>query len=257
MSGPSALTIGVLLPDLLGTYADTGNAVVLAQRARWRDIDAEIVPVLAGDTPPASCDLYLLGGGEDTAQMFAVDWLAGHRSLLRAMAGPAVVFAVCAGLQVLGTTLVDSHGTCRAGAGLLDVTTTPGRSRAVGELVSDCVISGVGTLTGFENHRGVTTLGPDARPLGRTRHGTGNGVRHHGHAVDGAVQGGVVATYLHGPALARNPALADHLLRQATGLPFDAADQPEVPDLPAMRRTYLTPAGRPALRRWAVGRRRG
>ncbi len=243
MSGHSGVSIGVLLPDVLGTYSDTGNAVVLAQRARWRGLDADIVPVLADDTPPAGCDLYLLGGGEDTAQRFAVDWLTGHRDLLRAMAGPAVTFAVCAGLQVLGTTITDGMGHTHDGLGLLDLTTTPGRSRAVGELVSDCDIPGVGPLTGFENHRGITTLGPDARPLGRVRHGTGNGVRHP--AVDGAVQGRIVATYMHGPALARNPALADHLLRLATRLPFDDAGLPDIPDLPALRRTYLTEAGRP------------
>jgi hypothetical protein len=243
VSGRDALSIAVLLPDVLGTYSDAGNAVVLAQRARWRGLDTDVVPVQAGDTPPAGCDLYLFGGGEDTAQLVAVDWLAGHRDLLRAMAGPAVTFAVCAGLQVLGTTLVDRSGCAHDGLGLLDLTTTPGRSRAVGELVSDCDIPGVGLLTGFENHRGITTLGPDARPLGRVRHGIGNGARRP--AVDGAVQGRVVATYMHGPALARNPALADHLLRLTTGLPFDDADQPDVPDLPALRSAYLSEPGGP------------
>jgi CobQ-like glutamine amidotransferase family enzyme len=243
VSGRDGLSIGVLLPDVLGTYSDAGNAVVLAQRARWRGLEAEVVPVPAGDTPPAGCDLYLLGGGEDTAQLVAVDWLAGHRHLLRAMTGPAVTFAVCAGLQVLGTNLSDRNGRTHDGLGLLDLTTAPGRARAVGELVSDCDIPGLGPLTGFENHRGITTLGPDARPLGRVRHGIGNGTRHP--AVDGAVQGRVIATYMHGPALARNPALADHLLRLATGLPFDDAGLPDVPDLPALRRAYLTEAGRP------------
>lgn len=255
MSGRDGLSIAVLLPDVLGTYSDAGNAAVLAQRARWRGIDADVVPVLAGDTPPASCDLYLLGGGEDTSQMFAVDWLAGQRDLLRAMSGSAVTFAVCAGLQILGTTLVDENGHTRDGLGLLDLRTEPGRSRTVGELVSDCDIPGVGPLTGFENHRGITTLGPDARPLGRVRHGIGNGTRRP--AVDGAIQGRVVATYMHGPALARNPALADHLLRRASGLPFDDAGLPDVPDMPALRRGYLTGADRPtsAARAARRGRR--
>lgn len=255
MSEHDELSIAVLLPDVLGTYSDAGNAIVLAQRARWRGLDAEVVPVLAGDTPPTTCDIYLLGGGEDTAQMFAVGWLAGHRELVRVMTGPAVTFAVCAGLQVLGTTLVDGSGRTRDGLGLLDLTTAPGRTRAVGELVSDSGIPGVGPLTGFENHRGVTTLGADARPLGRVRRGIGNGSGRP--AVDGAIQGGVVATYMHGPALARNPALADHLLRLASGLPFDDAGLPEVPDLPALRRAYLTGADGPrsAARGTRPGRR--
>ncbi|MBN9098094.1 MULTISPECIES: glutamine amidotransferase [unclassified Pseudonocardia] len=244
MNGRDALSIAVLLPDVLGTYSDAGNAVVLAQRARWRGLDADIVPVLADDTPPAGCDIYLLGGGEDTAQVFAVDWLAGHRDVLGAMSGSAVTFAVCAGLQILGTTLIDGSGYSRDGLGLLDLSTAPARARAVGELVSECDVPGVGLLTGFENHRGTTTLGPDARPLGKVCSGIGNGAPHPGGAVDGAVQGDIVATYMHGPALARNPALADHLLWRATGAPFDDADMPDVPDLPALRRTYLAATGR-------------
>lgn len=250
------LAIGVLLPDVLGTYSDTGNAVVLAQRARWRGLDAHVVPVLADDTPPTSCDLYLLGGGEDAAQLFAVEWLAGHRDLLGAIARSAVTLAVCAGLQILGSTLVDGRGYRRDGLGLLDLDTTPEPSRSVGELVSDCAIPGVGLLTGFENHRGTTTLGPDARPLGRVLSGVGNGVRHPGGAVDGAMSGQVVATYMHGPVLARNPALADHLLHRATGLPFDTAGSHDVPDLPTLRRTYLTDSCRSRTARWTIRARR-
>ena len=62
-------------------------------------------------------------------------------------------------------------------------------------------------------------LGPEARPLGRLVHGVGNGDER----TEGGVQGGVVATYLHGPVLVRNPALADHLLERSTG-PLAAYD---------------------------------
>ena len=40
-----SLTIGLILPDVLGTYGDDGNALVLRQRARMRGIDAQIRPV--------------------------------------------------------------------------------------------------------------------------------------------------------------------------------------------------------------------
>ena len=67
-------------------------------------------------------------------------------------------------------------------------------------------------LTGFENHQGVTRLGPQARPLARTTLGTGNG-----DGTEGAYAGRVLGTYLHGPALVRNPGLADLLLHWAAG----------------------------------------
>ena len=125
MSAAPDLVIGVLLPDMLGTYSDAGNAVVLAQRARWRGIDASILRITADTSPPAGCDLYLLGGGEDTAQLYAIEWLARHRALRRALSETAVTFAVCAGLQILGATLTDVHGRCHDGLGLIDLTTAP------------------------------------------------------------------------------------------------------------------------------------
>ena len=243
MTNPLAeLTVGVLLPDVLGTYSDAGNAVVLAHRALARGIEARICHITADTTPPASCDLYVLGGGEDAAQVFAIDWLTRHPALLRALAGPAVTFAVCAGLQILGHTLTDVRGVRHSGLGLLDLTTVPGRRRAVGEVVARCELPDVGLLTGFANHRGATTLGSGARPLGRILAGHGNDARSpRRHAVEGVLSGNVVATYLHGPVLARNPALADHLLRRATGLALTAAPAVEdIPDLPSLRHSSLS-----------------
>ena len=69
-------------------------------------------------------------------------------------------------------------------------------------------------MTGFENHRGGTVLGSSAQPLAEVISGAGNRL---GDGIDGAVQGSVVATYLHGPCLARNPQLADHLLSRVVG----------------------------------------
>jgi lipid II isoglutaminyl synthase (glutamine-hydrolysing) len=69
-------------------------------------------------------------------------------------------------------------------------------------------------LTGFENHRGGTVLGAAAKPLAKVISGAGNRA---GDGIDGAVQGSVVATYLHGPCLARNPELADLLLSRVVG----------------------------------------
>lgn len=249
MTRDSELSIGVVLPDKLGTYSDAGNAVVLAQRALWRGVGARIEHLTADRPPATGCDLYLVGGGEDTAQTFGIEWLARHPELRHAMAGTAVTFAVCAGLQILGHTLVDAEGRRHAGAGLLDVWTSPRRRRAVGEVLARCELPDVGMLTGFENHRGGTVLGPGVRPLGRVRAGVGNGG---GHAdrFEGAVAGRVLATYLHGPVLARNPSLADHLLRLATGTALP--DLPEPPDVTDLRRTYLAagPVRRHRARPW-------
>ncbi len=45
--------------------------------------------------------------------------------------------------------------------------------------------------------------------------GVGNGV---GDGLEGVTQGSVIGTYMHGPVLARNPELADLLLKRALGV---------------------------------------
>ena len=238
MSGESTVTIGLLLPDVLGTYSDAGNATILAQRLRWRGIRAEVRTITAHDIPPASCALYLLGGGEDTAQLFAADWLRRHHELRRALETSAVTLAVCAGLQILGRSMTDTRGKHYPGLGLLDITTAPGRQRSVGEVVSTCAVPGVGALTGFENHRGLTTLGAGTAALGRVITGNGNGTTEAStrHRTEGVLTERIIGTYLHGPVLARNPALADHILQKVTGRPLAPLD---LPDQAALRQTYL------------------
>ena len=123
------------------------------------------------------------------------------------------MLAVCAGYQILGTTFCAAGGQV-PGLGVLDVATTPLADRAVGELVAEALDPMLGMLTGFENHGGATRLGAGVEPLARVRHGHGNGV---GDGTEGVRHGRVVGTYLHGPALARNPALADLVLGWAVG----------------------------------------
>ena len=215
----SSVVIAHLFPELLGLYGDRGNALVLAHRARLRGVAVDVISVAAGQPIPAGADVYLLGGAEDAAQVVAAQLLLEHGGRAALGGRGAVVLAVCAGLQLLGVDF--SAGERRvAGLGLVDATTIVGEHRAVGELVTQPVELPVPALTGFENHRGRTMLGPDVRPLGRVVTGIGNGggggtapeV-----AADGFVAGRLVGTYLHGPILARNPALADLLLEWVTG----------------------------------------
>ena len=227
------VSIAILYPELLGTYGDGGNATVLAQRLRWRGIPAQVLDVTTGEPVPTSCDVYLLGGGEDGPQALAVRELRASRALARAVDGGAAVLAVCAGYQVLGRQFLGPDRRPHAGLGLLDVSTDRGPGpRRVGELVVDPDPSlDLPTLTGYENHAGVTRLGPDVTPLGRVLVGHGND---HGDGSEGAVSSRIVGTYLHGPVLARNPALADLILSWVVG-PLDPLEDPEVEHLRAER----------------------
>ena len=211
----SAVRIGLVLPDVMGTYGDGGNAVVLRQRLLLRGIDASIVEITLSDPVPASLDIYTLGGAEDYAQRLATKHLLRYPGLQQAVSRGAPVLAICAAIQVLGHWYETSAGERVGGVGLLDLVTAPQSVRTIGELVSRPLLAGLfEPLTGFENHRGGTVLGPSAGPLGAVTKGAGN---RSGDGVDGAVQGSIVATYMHGPCLARNPALADQLLARVVG----------------------------------------
>jgi len=206
------IRIGLVYPELLGTYGDRGNAEVLAWRAARHGLAAEVAEVPAGEPVPPWLDVYVLGGGEDAAQAIAAGLLrsAAGDGLRRAADQGRVVLAVCGAFQLLGTVYLDGRGREIPGLGLLDLETATGTPRLVGEVVT---ISREGQLlTGFENHGGRSVLGPGVEPLGRVVRGGGN---NGSDATEGARQGAVLGTYLHGPVLARNPALADLLLRLA------------------------------------------
>lgn len=232
----SALAVVLIYPELLGLYGDRGNALVALHRARARDIDAQLVPVAAGETVPESGDLYLIGGGEDAPMLLAGQLLSEQPGLGRALEAGRSCLAVCAGFQLLSRTYAGPDNVSRAGLGVLDVECSrlPGR-RAVGEVLCEPVGRDWGLLTGFENHQGDAVLGPGVTPLGRVVRGVGNGHDQQ----EGAVSGAVIATYLHGPVLARNPALADHLLAGAMGV--DRLAPLEEPAVERLRRERTGP----------------
>jgi CobQ-like glutamine amidotransferase family enzyme len=215
----SVVDIALLYPELLGTYGDGGNALVLGRRLERRGIENRVLEIGIDDPVPRSAAIYLLGGGEDAPQFTALDTLRASGALTAAVDGGAVVLAVCAGFQLVGTTLSGPEGTTIDGLGLLDAATTRAPSRLVGEVAVRDERLDTGWIVGFENHRGVTATGPGADALG-TR------TPERGFTTDGAVHGRIVGTYLHGPVLARNPRLADRLLEWVVG-PLDPFDDPQ------------------------------
>jgi hypothetical protein len=220
----------------MNTYGDRGNVAALTHRAALRDVALRWHAVEIGDEPPAAADLVFMGGGQDRVQHAVAEDLQRLRPWLAGMiGGGGVVFAVCAGLQLLGRRYVAADGSELAGLGLLDLETVaakPGEWRLIGNVVAE--VTGLGDdvpvdgadapvsgetadaptgrprlLAGFENHGGRTWLGEAVRPLGTVMLGSGNNGRDRG---EGARAGTVIATYLHGPVLPKNAWLTDHVL---------------------------------------------
>jgi CobQ-like glutamine amidotransferase family enzyme len=217
--------------ELLGTYGDKGNAEVLEFRGRYLGITANIIDVSYKDSIPTNGDIYLLGGAEDAAQILSIEALKRDEETINLVLERGAVFlAVCAGFQLLGNTFY-ADGRELKGLGLLDVDSIPGDKRYVGDIKTE--FTGMGfELTGFENHGGKTILGPNASPLGKVRTGHGNGDGKY----DGAINGNIFGTYLHGPILARNPEFADLLLNRAVGRKFTTFEDPIAMKYAAWRR---------------------
>lgn len=233
MPETSEITVAVIYPELLGLYSDRGNAIALRHRAAVHGMKTTIIDVGPGDALPASADIYLLGGAEDAAMVMALGLLREQPTLSEAPDRGAVVLAVCAGFQLLGHSFTAPDGSRLEGLGLLDITSHRLETRAVGEILVDSPL--LGELQGFENHQGDAQLGPGVTPLGTVLHGVGNGH----HRTEGAVQGRVLGTYLHGPALARNPAFVDHVLELSTGRELPPAPDALIEEMRSQRRAVM------------------
>lgn len=224
------LRIMHLLPDLLNLYGDGGNVNVLARRCAWRGIPVQIDQVNFGDTIDlAHADIVVLGGGPDREQKRACAYLqTAHNQLQAFVETDGVLLAVCGGYQILGSTWV-AGGEEVEGLRLLDVEThrpdnggnavvsgnmdTRFADRLVGDIA---LLSPLATrpIIGYENHAGRTTLASAVEPFGTVidKIGCGNSDTS---GADGARLRNVVATYLHGPVLAKNPQVADWLIARA------------------------------------------
>ncbi len=208
------LVIVHLYPDLLMSYGDRGNVLTLVRRAEWRGFSVRVIGVARREQLPTTIDLILIGGGSDRIQGLVGNDLAGRGGeLAELVGGNTVILGVCAGYQLLGHRYVGVDGGEVRGLGLLDVTTTAGATRIVGRVSTRASFDNRSfDVSGFENHAGRTFLGAGVSPLCSVPKGKGNnGVD----GTEGAVNGSVVGTYLHGPMLPTAPAFADALLVRA------------------------------------------
>ena len=209
------LVIAHMFPDLLNLYGDGGNVRALEQRCRWRGIPVEVRRVEHGQTIDLSeVDLVFLGGGPDREQKLASSQLMRMRDdIARFVEEDGALLAICGGYQILGKTWLLGEEEVE-GLGVLDIEThRPGTSadRLIGNVVLDSTVASR-PVVGYENHAGRTYLSAGMKALGSVRAGKGNNGED---GVDGALHRNVVATYLHGPLLPKNPEVADYLIRAA------------------------------------------
>ncbi len=211
----NVLKILYLYPDILELYGDFGNIQVLKYRLEKRGIEAIIVPYSIGDTPPnfSDFDLVFAGGGADQEQgILSEDLLKYKESIKEAVENGVFFLLICGAYQLFGKYYKGVEGNIIPGLEVFDYYTeaiNDRKKRCIGNVVIDANLNDVETkIIGFENHGGQTF--DVSTSFGNVLAGNGNKF---GDSKEGFFANNVIATYLHGPLLSKNPELADYIIK--------------------------------------------
>ena len=208
------LRICHLYGNLMNTYGDNGNLLMLQHRAKKLGYEVETTLIsLEEDFNPEDFDIVMFGGGQDYEQTVVAKDLQNKKdALIQYIEDNGVVVAICGGFQLLGRYYVNASGERLNGISAIDVCTNgqfPNRLIGDVEIVNEEFGE---TYLGYENHIGRTYLGKNMKPLGKVVKGYGNNEEDH---VEGCHYKNVFCSYFHGPILVRNQHLADRIIEAA------------------------------------------
>ena len=200
--------------DMLDLYGDSGNMEVMAFRCKKRGIDCQIDKYSIDSEMPdfSSYDLIYIGGGADLEQQhISADLLKCRDGIVKAYKNGTFLFLICGGYQLMGKYYRDADGNDIKGLGLFDYfTVAPNsrRKRCIGNIVIETKLTGKPVkVVGFENHGGQTQS--VKTPFGKVLFGNGNCSKSE---AEGYCEKNVIATYLHGPCLSKNPEISDYMI---------------------------------------------
>ena len=207
------LRIVYLYPDALNLYGDGGNVIALERRCAWRGIPVRVDEVRMGESLDLTdADIVMMGGGSDRDQLAVAHELFAQKDKVAAyVEDGGSLLAICGSYQLLGRSYYMGENRIE-GLGVIAAETVRGSDRLIGNVAVKTDLSPE-PFVGFENHGGRTLLDAEATPLGTSVvTGTGN---NGDDGFEGIIYKGVIGTYLHGPALPKNPELADWLIAHA------------------------------------------
>lgn len=217
-----SLTLGWLYPELMSTYGDRGNVIVLQKRAQWRGINIKIERINQNTNYKllTTCDLLFMGGAQDIQQEIVNEDLLTNKGnkISEMIEDDTPALFICGAYQLMGNYYLDSNGVKINGLGLFDMYTQAPQTgeRLIGNIVIQPKsiphsLLPIPYLTGFENHGGRTYLSNKSQAFAQVISGYGNNGND---KTEGAVYKNAIGTYLHGPILPANPELADTLLEK-------------------------------------------
>jgi CobQ-like glutamine amidotransferase family enzyme len=200
--------------DMLDLYGDSGNMEIISYRCKMRGIEYEIHKYSIDSEMPdfSAYDLIYIGGGADLEQQhISEDLVKCREGIENAYKNGTFLFLICGGYQLMGKYYRDADGVEIPGLGLFQYYTIAEpdrRKRCIGNVVIRTEIWGKSVdVAGFENHGGQTH-GVET-PLGEVLYGHGNRTKS---SHEGYFEKNVIATYMHGPCLAKNPEISDYII---------------------------------------------
>lgn len=209
------ISIGHLFPEHMDLFGDRGNTLALHRRACDHGLKPSLIEIRRGEQIDFNrIDLMVMGGFQESEREIVVAGLAKQLAeLTLAVDRGLTVLAIGSSFQILGRHYPAGSENVLPGLGILDLRTEYSPGRFTGNVLVSCSLWDPSrNLAGFENHTGLTFLGPPVQPLGKVIRGHGNNGQD---GTEGAVYKNVLGSYLHGPILPKNPWLTDYLLAKA------------------------------------------
>ena len=210
------LKILYLYPDLLELYGDYGNIQILKYRIEKRGIKCIIDRYSLNDEPPnfSQYDIVFAGGGADNEQnILSEDLIKYKEDIKKAIQDGVFFLLICGAYQLFGKYYKGVEGNKIPGLDIFPYYTeaiNDRKKRCIGNIILEVQLTEGKTLKviGFENHGGQTYNVPT--PFGKVLYGNGNSF---GDEKEGFFLGNVIATYLHGPLLSKNPEITDYIIK--------------------------------------------
>ena len=206
-----SIKILYLYPDMLELYGDYGNIQVLKYRIESRGYKAIIDRYSIGDATPNfnDYDIVFAGGGADNEQSILAEDLVKYKDNIKEAVNNGVFFLlICGAYQLFGKYYKGVEGNIIPGLEVFDYYTVANpdrKKRCIGNIVIE---TKMGNVIGFENHGGQTF--DISNSFGNVLFGNGNKF---GDSEEGFFENNVIATYLHGPLLSKNPELCDYIIK--------------------------------------------
>ena len=212
-----------LYPDMLELYGDYGNIQVLRYRLEKRGFQCIVDKYSIGDEMPdfKNYDIIFAGGGADNEQSILSEDLIKYKDELKEAENEGVFFLlICGAYQLFGKYYKGVEGNIIPGLEIFPYYTeaiADRKKRCIGNIVLDVTLNGKETkVIGFENHGGQTYN--ITTPFGKVLFGNGNKF---GDTQEGFFKTNVIATYLHGPLLSKNPELTDYIIKYCLDRKYD------------------------------------